>query len=68
MKSFRGFLKVMYEMAEVVLLHKLKTVVIFSDNDVVPESFLEGIQNMFQGGVVPSLYKAEELGKPRVKN
>ena len=65
MKNFREFLKVMYEMAAFRGRDKLKTVFIFSDNDVVQESFLEDIQNMLNGGVVPNLYNAEELGKLR---
>ena len=44
---------------------KLKTVFIFSDNDVVDESFLEDIQNMLNAGVVPNIYPAEELGRVR---
>jgi dynein heavy chain len=58
-------LKVMYEMAAFRGKDKLKTVFIFSDNDVVQESFLEDIQNMLNGGVVPNLYNNEELGKIR---
>jgi len=55
----------MYEMAAFRGKDKLKTVFIFSDNDVVHESFLEDIQNMLNGGVVPNLYNNEELGKIR---
>jgi len=65
LKQFREFLKVMYEMAAFRGKDKLKTVFIFSDNDVVHESFLEDIQNMLNGGVVPNLYNAEDLGKIR---
>lgn len=65
LKHFREFLKVMYEMAAFRGKDKLKTVFIFSDNDVVHESFLEDIQNMLNGGVVPNLYQAEELAKIR---
>jgi len=46
----------MYEQAAFRGKDKLKTVFIFSDNDVVHESFLEDIQNMLNGGVVPNLY------------
>ena len=53
----------MYEMAAFRGKDKLKTVFIFSDNDVVHESFLEDIQNMLNGGEVPNLYNNEELGK-----
>jgi dynein heavy chain len=65
LKHFREFLKVMYEQAAFRGKDKLKTVFIFSDNDVVQESFLEDIQNMLNGGVVPNLYNNEELGKIR---
>jgi dynein heavy chain len=65
LKHFREFLKVMYEMAAFRGKEKLKTVFIFSDNDVVQESFLEDIQNMLNGGVVPNLYNNEELNKIR---
>jgi len=65
LKQFREFLKVMYEMAAFRGKDKLKTVFLFADNDVVQESFLEDIQNMLNGGVVPNLYTAEELGKIR---
>jgi dynein heavy chain len=43
LKNFREFLKVMYEQAAYKGKDKLKTVFIFSDNDVVQESFLEDI-------------------------
>jgi dynein heavy chain len=65
LKSFREFLKVMYEMAAFRGKDRLKTVFIFSDNDVVLETFLEDIQNMLNGGVVPNLYTPDELGKLR---
>jgi dynein heavy chain len=65
LKHFREFLKVMYEMAAFRGKDKLKTTFIFADNDVVHESFLEDIQNMLNGGVVPNLYTADELGKIR---
>jgi dynein heavy chain len=55
----------MYEMAAFRGKQKLKTVFIFSDNDVVKESFLEDIQNMLNSGLVPNLYNSEELGKIR---
>ena len=45
--------------------HKLKTVFIFSDNDVLHESFLEDIQNMLNAGIVPNIYPAEELTRVR---
>lgn len=65
LKQFREFLKVMYEMAAYKGRDKLKTVFLFSDNDVVQESFLEDIQNMLNSGVVPNLYSAEDLQKIR---
>lgn len=65
LKQFRDFLKVMYEYAAFRGKDRLKTVFVFSDNDVVQESFLEDIQNMLNGGVVPNLYNNEELGKIR---
>jgi dynein heavy chain len=43
LKSFREFLKVIYEWAAYKGRNQLKTVFIFSDNDVVQESFLEDI-------------------------
>ncbi len=45
--------------------NKLKTVFIFSDNDVVHESFLEDVNNMLSSGVVPNLYLQDELSKIR---
>jgi dynein heavy chain len=65
LRQFREYLKVMYEMAAFRGKQKLKTVFIFSDNDVVQESFLEDIQNMLNSGLVPNLYNSEELGKIR---
>lgn len=43
----------------------MKTTFIFSDNDVVMESFLEDIQNMLNLGVVPNLYANDEMNKLR---
>jgi dynein heavy chain len=40
-------------------------VFIFSDNDVVQESFLEDIQNTLNSGVVPNLYTSDELNRIR---
>lgn len=65
LKNFREFLKVMYEQAAYKGKDKLKTVFIFSDNDVVQESFLEDIQNMLNGGVVPNIYAADEMNQIR---
>lgn len=44
---------------------KNKTVFIFSDNDVVDESFLEDIQNMLNGGVVPNIFNNEDIMRIR---
>lgn len=65
LRNFREFLKEMYEIAAYKGKDKLKTVFVFSDNDVVNESFLEDVNNMLSAGVVPNIYNAEELGKIR---
>jgi dynein heavy chain len=65
LKAFREFLKEMYKVAGFKGKKTLSTVFIFSDNDVVHPSFLEDIQNMLNGGVVPNLYSADELGQLR---
>jgi len=65
LRNFRDFLKEMYEMAAYKGKDKLKTVFVFSDNDVVNESFLEDVNNMLSSGIVPNLYTADELGKIR---
>ena len=44
---------------------KLKTVFIFSDNEVVDETFLEDIQNMLNAGIVPNIYPPDELARVR---
>ena len=56
LKDFRIKLKELYEMSAFAGKYFLKTVFIFSDNDVVQESFLEDIQNTLNSGVVPNLY------------
>ena len=65
LKMFRSKLKELYELSAFLGAKqrkpKLKTVFIFSDNDAVHESFLEDIQNMLNGGIVPNIYNAEEL-------
>lgn len=43
LKNFREFLKQMYEWAGFRGKDRLKSVFIFSDNDVVMESFLEDL-------------------------
>jgi len=65
LKAFREFLKEMYKVAGFKGKKTLSTVFIFSDNDVVQPSFLEDIQNMLNGGVVPNLYTPDELGQLR---
>lgn len=60
MKSFREFIKEMYILAG-YKGKTLKTVFIFSDNDVVYETFLEDIQNMLNSGVVPNIYSPDEM-------
>ena len=57
----------MYEWARFRGKNRLKNVFIFSDNDVVIKSFLEDLQNMFNGGVVPNLHSAEDLEKLNLK-
>lgn len=62
LKNFRENLKEMYKNAVYVKdLSGKKTVFIFSDNDVVDESFLEDIQNMLNGGIVPNIFSNEDL-------
>lgn len=70
MRAFRTKLKELYELAAFngarnPAAVKLKTVFIFSDNDVIEESFLEDIQNMLNGGIVPNIYPADELQRVR---
>ena len=69
LKDFRFKLCELYELAAYKGVRagkeKLKTVFIFSDNDVVDESFLEDIQNMLNAGMVPNIYPPEELSRVR---
>ena len=72
LKDFRFKLMDLYELAAFrgfrkgkAGTDKLKTVFIFSDNDVVEESFLEDIQNMLNAGIVPNIYPADELTRVR---
>ncbi len=58
-------MKTMYEMSAYKGKNKLKSVFIFSDNDVVHESFLEDVNNQLSSGSVPNLYAADELAKVR---
>lgn len=71
-KDFRAKLMDLYELAAYRGYRagkggteKLKTVFIFSDNDVVDETFLEDIQNMLNAGIVPNIYPADELVRVR---
>jgi len=63
LKAFREYLKELYELSGFRGKLKLKTVFIFSDNDVVHESFMEDINNMLSMGLVPNLYNKEDLAK-----
>ena len=65
LKDFRAKLKDLYELSAYKGKLQLKTVFIFSDNDVVQESFLEDIQNTLNSGIVPNLYAADELTRVR---
>jgi len=65
LKDFRNKLKELYELSAFKGKWFLKTVFIFSDNDVVQESFLEDIQNTLNSGVVPNLYTNDELNRIR---
>ena len=51
----------MYEFAGYRGKNKASCVFLFSDNDVVTESFLEDVNNMLSAGVVPNLYTNDEL-------
>ena len=61
LKDFRNKLKELYELSAFRGKWHLKTTFIFSDNDVVEETFLEDIQNTLNSGVVPNLFTSEEL-------
>jgi len=65
LKDFRAKLKELYEISAFAGKYYLKTVLIFSDNDVVHESFLEDIQNTLNSGVVPNLFANDELARMR---
>lgn len=41
------------------------SVFLFSDNDVVQETFLEDVNNILASGIVPKLYNKDELAKIR---
>lgn len=53
---FRDFVKELYETSTYKSKGSFKSVFIFSDNDVVQESFLEDVNNMLSSGVIPNLY------------
>jgi dynein heavy chain len=55
----------MYETSAYRGKNKLKSVFIFSDNDVVHESFLEDVNNQLSSGIVPNLYPSDEMAKVR---
>jgi len=65
LKDFRQKLKELYELSAFRGKWHLKTTFIFSDNDVVEESFLEDIQNTLNSGVVPNLFVPDELARMR---
>lgn len=69
LKMFRTKLKEIYELCAYNGARggrdRLKTVFIFSDNDVIDESFLEDIQNMLNGGIVPNIYPIDDLQRVR---
>jgi len=65
LKNFREFIKDMYEIASFRGKDKLDCLFIFSDNDVIEESFLEDIQNMLSGGIVPNMYTNDDMNKLR---
>lgn len=66
LKNFRETLQEMYKVAAYQKdLAGKRTVFIFSDNDVVEEAFLEDIQNMLNGGIVPNIFSNDDLMKIR---
>lgn len=56
LKNFREFIKQLYEVSSFRSKGSYKTVFIFSDNDVVQESFLEDVNNILSSGLVPNLH------------
>lgn len=63
LRNFRDFIKDIYEVSTYKSKGSFKSVFIFSDNDVVQESFLEDVNNMLSTGLVPNLYLPDELVK-----
>ena len=56
--SFREYLKGLFFNCGI---KKKDTVFIFSDNDILEESFIEDINNILSSGEVPNMYSNEEL-------
>jgi len=65
LKDFRIKLKDMYELSAYRDKMKKPLCFIFSDNDVMQETFLEDIQNMLNSGIVPNIYAADEVSRVR---
>mmetsp|Transcript_21619 Transcript_21619/g.15864 ORF Transcript_21619/g.15864 Transcript_21619/m.15864 type:complete len:349 (+) Transcript_21619:1203-2249(+) len=63
LKNFREFIKDLYAVSSYSSKGSYKTVFIFSDNDIVHESFLEDVNNMLSSGLVPNLHTNDELNK-----
>ena len=64
-KEFREFVKEMYQHAGYKGKRKKESVFIFSENEIVLESFLEDVNNMLSSGLVPNLFGSDELAKIR---
>jgi dynein heavy chain, axonemal len=55
----------MYEMSAYRDKMKKPLCFLFSDNDVMQETFMEDIQNMLNSGIVPNVYVADEMSRIR---